>query len=413
MKEAARSRARSAGQRRGGKWSYLGYVSFGVLLAAWWLASASKLVNPIFLPGPDVVFKSAVELIVNGTLLQYTLISLFRVYAGFLVAGLLGVTIGIFLARSPLAYGLIGPVVEAVRPIPPIAWLPLVIIWFGIGEAARISVIFYGAFFPILLNTIHGVRSVDNNLIRAALSRGGRPHLHHREIDRQLPDPPADSLEQGQAAQRPRGKEDRVSQGHQSGRVLPHLLQGVRGRHRQGRGLAHEPAGDGRGAPPRPCGRHLHQRHLRPGSSKEGAGVGARLMHTAETSWITGKPEKKRLMRISILLMANEDFARKNPNTLAAFLRGVARANDDIRNNRVTAANVVAKRMNVPLQEVLEAWNLADYLLDITPDLLGDLESTRDFLASVGSIRGEVDIKAGIDEKPLKAILPQNVTWSR
>ena len=150
-----------------------------------------------------------------------------------------------------------------------------------------------------------------------------------------------------------------------------------------------------------------------PAAVKKGTGVGARLMHTAETSWLTGKPEKKRLMRISILLMANEDFARKNPNTLAAFLRGVARANDDIRNNRAQAANVVAKRTNVPVQDVLEAWSLADYLLDIAPDLLSDLESTREFLASVGSIRGEVDIKAGINERPLKAILPQNVTWSR
>lgn len=172
MSKAAVAPARTALRRGGRKWGYLGYVSFAIILAVWWLMSATKLVNPILLPAPDVVFKSAFELTADGTLLRYTLISLFRVYSGFLLAGLLGVILGIFLARSPLAYGLIGPVVEAVRPIPPIAWLPLVIIWFGIGEPARISVIFYGAFFPILLNTIHGVRSVDNNLIRAALSLG-------------------------------------------------------------------------------------------------------------------------------------------------------------------------------------------------------------------------------------------------
>jgi taurine transport system permease protein len=166
------SHARPVAKRAGRNWNYLGYVSFAVLLAGWWLVSANKLVNPIFLPGPDVVFKSAVELTLDGTLLEDTLISLFRVYSGFLLAAVLGVVLGILLARSPLAYGLIGPVIEAVRPIPPIAWLPLVIIWLGIGEAARISVIVYGALFPILLNTIHGVRSVDNNLIRAALSLG-------------------------------------------------------------------------------------------------------------------------------------------------------------------------------------------------------------------------------------------------
>jgi ABC-type nitrate/sulfonate/bicarbonate transport system permease component len=166
------SRTRPAAKPRRRKWNYLGYISFGVLLAGWWLITANKLVNPIFLPGPSLVFKSAVELTLDGTLLEDILISLFRVYSGFLLAALLGVVLGIFLARSPLAYGLIGPVIEAVRPIPPIAWLPIVIIWLGIGEAARISIIVYGAFFPIFLNTVHGVRSIENNLIRAALSLG-------------------------------------------------------------------------------------------------------------------------------------------------------------------------------------------------------------------------------------------------
>jgi ABC-type nitrate/sulfonate/bicarbonate transport system permease component len=174
VKEAsiAISHARPVAKRARRKWNHLGYLSFAVLLAVWWLVSANKLVNPIFLPGPVAVFESGVELTRDGTLLHDILISLFRVYSGFLLAALLGVVLGILLARSRLAYGLIGPVIEAVRPIPPIAWFPLIIIWLGIGEAARISVIVYGAFFPILLNTIQGVRSVENNLIRAALSLG-------------------------------------------------------------------------------------------------------------------------------------------------------------------------------------------------------------------------------------------------
>jgi ABC-type nitrate/sulfonate/bicarbonate transport system substrate-binding protein len=72
---------------------------------------------------------------------------------------------------------------------------------------------------------------------------------------------------------------------------------------------------------------------LGPATVKKGAAVGARLMHTTATSWLTGKPEPKRLLRINILLMANEEFARKNPNTMAAFLRAVARANDEIHKN--------------------------------------------------------------------------------
>jgi ABC-type nitrate/sulfonate/bicarbonate transport system substrate-binding protein len=152
---------------------------------------------------------------------------------------------------------------------------------------------------------------------------------------------------------------------------------------------------------------------LGPATVKKGAEVGARLMHTTETSWLTGKPDAKRLLRINILLMANEEFARKNPNTMAAFLRAVARANDEIHKNREDAARVVAKRTNIPVPDVLEGFQLADYRLDITPELLSDMESDRQFLASVGSIRGEVDIKAGVDDAPLKAILPQSVTWKR
>jgi sulfonate transport system substrate-binding protein len=152
---------------------------------------------------------------------------------------------------------------------------------------------------------------------------------------------------------------------------------------------------------------------LGPATVKKGTGVGARLMHTTEASWLTGKPEPKHLLRINILLMANEEFAKKNPNTMAAFLRAVARANGDIHKNREEAARVIAKRTNIPVPDVLEAFDLADYRLDITPELLRDMESDRQFLASVGSIRGEVDIKAGINDAPLKAILPQSVTWKR
>jgi ABC-type nitrate/sulfonate/bicarbonate transport system substrate-binding protein len=150
-----------------------------------------------------------------------------------------------------------------------------------------------------------------------------------------------------------------------------------------------------------------------PDAVKKGAAVGARLMHTAETSWITGKPVKKHLIPVTIVLMANDDFARKNPNTVAAFLRAVERATDDIRNNQQKAAQAIAKQTKIPLQDVLDSWKLASYRLSITPDLLKDLETDKIFLTSAGSIRGDVDIKAGINEGPLKAVLPQSVTWNR
>jgi ABC-type nitrate/sulfonate/bicarbonate transport system substrate-binding protein len=147
-----------------------------------------------------------------------------------------------------------------------------------------------------------------------------------------------------------------------------------------------------------------------PDAVKKGASVGARLMHTAATSWITGKPEKKRLVPGNVVLVANDDFIKKNPNTLAAFLRAVEQANMEIQNDRQKAAEIIAGRTKIPLEDVLNLWNLSSYGLSISPDLLTDLETDKSFLTSVDAIRGDVDIKAGINEQPLKAVLPQYVT---
>jgi ABC-type nitrate/sulfonate/bicarbonate transport system substrate-binding protein len=150
-----------------------------------------------------------------------------------------------------------------------------------------------------------------------------------------------------------------------------------------------------------------------PEAVKRGASVGAWLMHTAATSWITGKPEKKRLVPGNVVLVANDEFSAKNPATLTAFLRGVEAANKEIHNNQEKSAQVISGRTKIAEQAVLDLWNLSSYNLDITPDLLKDLESDKSFLNSVGAIRGDVDIRAGIDEKPLKTVLPQNVSWTR
>jgi ABC-type nitrate/sulfonate/bicarbonate transport system substrate-binding protein len=150
-----------------------------------------------------------------------------------------------------------------------------------------------------------------------------------------------------------------------------------------------------------------------PAAVKKGAAVGARLMHTAATSWITGKPEKKRLVPGNVVLVVNDQFVKKNPATLAAFLRAVERANKEIHSNQDKAADVISEHTKIARQDVLDLWNLSSYDLDLTPDLLKDLETDKSFLGSVGAIRGDVDIKAGINEAPLKAVLPHNVTWSR
>jgi ABC-type nitrate/sulfonate/bicarbonate transport system permease component len=164
--------ARRAGGRR--RQAYLGLtvVSLVAGVGLWWLAVASGLANPVLMPPPDAVLRAIVELAVEGTLLVHVGVSLARAVGGFLAAAVIGVPLGILLGRSARAYALIDPWIELARPVPPIAVLPLVVLWFGIGEESKLVVVFYGAFFPTLINTVHGVRSVDNTLIRAARALG-------------------------------------------------------------------------------------------------------------------------------------------------------------------------------------------------------------------------------------------------
>lgn len=142
------------------------------MVVVWWGITSLQLVSTLLLPTPWQVLKAFAALTVRGILPEYILVSLLRILAGFLMAAIVGIGLGVLMGRARALFWLISPLVEVSRPIPPIALLPLVIIWFGIGESARISVIFYGALFPILLNSIQAVQNVDANLIRAAQSLG-------------------------------------------------------------------------------------------------------------------------------------------------------------------------------------------------------------------------------------------------
>ncbi len=165
-------RTRRPGRRRRRAYLELTVLSLVAGVGLWWLAVASGLANPVLMPPPDAVLRAIVELAVEGTLLVHIGVSLARALGGFLVAAAIGVPLGILLGRSARAYAIIDPWIELARPVPPIAVLPLVVLWFGIGEESKLVVVFYGALFPSLVNTIHGVRSVDNTLIRAARALG-------------------------------------------------------------------------------------------------------------------------------------------------------------------------------------------------------------------------------------------------
>jgi NitT/TauT family transport system permease protein len=96
------------------------------------------------------------------------------VFTGFAIALVIAVPLGILMGYSEVFKTVVDPLVEVIRPVPPLAWLPLAVIWFGIGLGSAAFIIFLGAFFPIALNTVAGVKSVDPHLVEAARTLGAR-----------------------------------------------------------------------------------------------------------------------------------------------------------------------------------------------------------------------------------------------
>lgn len=148
-----------------------------LLLVLWQMFSSSGYFPPQILPSPLQIVTGIKELVFAGlppgnSLLLHCLESLLRVSAGFALALIMGVPLGIMVGRFKLLRNMLTPVIETIRPIPPLAWIPLAILWFGIGFKSALFIIFLGCFFPILLSTISGVLSVDTILIDAAKTLG-------------------------------------------------------------------------------------------------------------------------------------------------------------------------------------------------------------------------------------------------
>lgn len=149
-----------------------------VFLVLWGLASGLvvllKLFNPIFLPGPWLVLGKVIQLALDGELWGHVGATLVRVVAGFCTGAGLALLLGLPAGYFPRLRNLLEPVVEILRPIPPLAMLPLFIVWIGIGEGSKIGFITYATFFPVFVTTVHAVQQVDPLLLRAAESLGAR-----------------------------------------------------------------------------------------------------------------------------------------------------------------------------------------------------------------------------------------------
>ena len=151
-----------------------------LLIGAWWGLSSGVL--PHFgetaaraLPTPVAVGERLVELSASGQLLVHALKTLQRIVLAFGIVLVTAIPLGVIMGWSENIRFLLDPIVELLRPIPPIAWIPLSILWFGIGDAQKVYIICFAAFFPLLINTVVGVRHVNPSLAAAAGTLGATP----------------------------------------------------------------------------------------------------------------------------------------------------------------------------------------------------------------------------------------------
>lgn len=156
------------------------------MLAAWWLLTATQVIAPTRFPAPREVSEALRQIALTGyadaRLHEHVLHSARLVLLGFAVAVASGVPLGLAMGWSRRAEALINPAFLLIRPIPPLAWIPLAIVWLGLGDAAKVLVIWFAAFVPAVINSYAGVRSIEPHVIEAARMLGASRGMMVREV---------------------------------------------------------------------------------------------------------------------------------------------------------------------------------------------------------------------------------------
>jgi len=140
------------------------------LIAAWWAAVAAT--RSVIFPTPWEVVTGTLELIEDGTLWEHIAASLMRVGAGFMLAVLVAIPLGLWMGWVRGAFETLNPIFQILRPISPIAWIPIAILWFGVGNASPIYLIFISSVFPMIVQTTVGVHTIEKRYLRAAANFG-------------------------------------------------------------------------------------------------------------------------------------------------------------------------------------------------------------------------------------------------
>jgi NitT/TauT family transport system permease protein len=150
------------------------------IVAVWWLVVVQT--QSLIFPTPWQVVTGAFELVANGTMFRHIASSLFRVAAGFLLAVVVAIPLGLWIGRVGAAFNTLNPVFQILRPISPIAWIPIAILWFGVGNASPIFLIFIAAVFPLIVQTAAGVHTIEGRYLRAAENFGVSRYRLFRQV---------------------------------------------------------------------------------------------------------------------------------------------------------------------------------------------------------------------------------------
>ena len=153
------------------------------LLVLWEIAAQAEWINALIVPPPSKILKLFFELVASGQIPMQILVSMKRALAGYLLAAAIFIPLGIFMGLSPTIYRLFEVIVEMLRPVPPPVVIPVALLFFGLGDEMKIFVIFFSCAWPILLNTIDGVRGVDWVLLNTARTFGLSACTNHLASD--------------------------------------------------------------------------------------------------------------------------------------------------------------------------------------------------------------------------------------
>ncbi len=165
-------------------WGCFARRTMGVILVGllWEVVARSGLFPPALAPTVETIGVTLARMTLDGTLVWHLLFTLYRVLSGLLLAAAVGIPLGMLMGRVRLAEKFFLPLISVLMPIPSLAWVPVFILWFGLGNTATIMLVFYTAMFPLMYNTWTGVRSVNHLWLRAASAMGADERALFRKV---------------------------------------------------------------------------------------------------------------------------------------------------------------------------------------------------------------------------------------